>query len=225
MGVCAGLAPPPAGSDKPVPHHIIPRDGRKLRATSSLSSQRRRVTRRCRHLKSHDCRGVLDVPHARGMTARVKLIPSRGADRVRAIPSTHPPSIGGRREDRALASPMARLLDKKCRRQEPQVWPKQPGLPCAMALRLIRALLGDRRSCPRHRHRRQLGISTGMPGPHDFAVLSALFVRSRTARCNTDRPSHPAPRVVTIAKRPSYRNGTTLQYTFSEKEKVKYFCQ
>jgi hypothetical protein len=41
------------------------------------------------------------------------------------------------------------------------------------------------------KHRRQLGISVGMPGPHDFAVLSKLFVRSRSARCNFNRPPHP----------------------------------
>jgi hypothetical protein len=63
------------------------------------------------------------------------------------------------------------------------------------------------------------GISTGMPGPHDFAVLSVSFVRSRTARCNTDRPSHPAPTFVTIAKRPSDRSGTATPYILSEKTK------
>jgi len=55
------------------------------------------------------------------------------------------------------------------------------GLPCANGLRLIRALPRDRLSCPclcatlARRH----GISTGMPEPHDFTVLSVLFVRAR----------------------------------------------
>ncbi len=44
---------------------------------------------------------------------------------------------------------------KKSRRQSPQVGPKTPGLPCAMGLRLIRALLGDRLSCPHHPHARR----------------------------------------------------------------------
>src|SRR5690348_3472336 len=55
---------------------------------------------------------------------------------------------------------------------------------------------------------RELDLSTGRPGPRDFTVLSVLFVRSRTARCKTDGPPHPTPRVVTVAKRPSCRGGT-----------------
>jgi hypothetical protein len=39
---------------------------------------------------------------------------------------------------------------------------------------------------------RRLGISTGMPGPHDFAVRIALFVRMIRSRCSSIRPSHPA---------------------------------
>src|SRR3569833_3496916 len=39
--------------------------------------------------------------------------------------------------------------NKKRRRQVPQVRPGYPDLPCAMVLRLIRALPGDRLSCPR----------------------------------------------------------------------------
>jgi len=56
----------------------------------------------------------------------------------------------GRREGRALAAPVARL-QKKSRRQSPQVWPNTPGPPCAMALRFIRALPRDRLSCPHRR--------------------------------------------------------------------------
>ncbi len=42
---------------------------------------------------------------------------------------------------------------KECTGQEPQVQPDLPGLPCAMVLRLLRTLPGDRRSCPRLRRR------------------------------------------------------------------------
>jgi len=45
---------------------------------------------------------------------------------------------------------------------------------------------------------RELGISVGMPGPHDFAV------RVGVARLATlSRPPQPRPAFVTIAKRPS----------------------
>jgi hypothetical protein len=67
--------------------------------------------------------------------------------------------------------------------------------------------------CDNARSAHCAGTSTGMPGPHDFAVPSELFVRShclrhdligkplRTfpdhalARCNSDRPSHLRPNV------------------------------
>jgi hypothetical protein len=39
--------------------------------------------------------------------------------------------------------------ERKCTRRLPQVRPRHPGPPCAMVLTLIRALLGDRLSCPR----------------------------------------------------------------------------
>jgi hypothetical protein len=107
MGVCAGLAPPRAGADKPVPHHIIPQDGRKLHVTSSLSSPAKAGEPVDTGISSHTAAAAYWCPACAG--SRVKCIPSRGADRVRAVPSTYPPSIGGRREGRALASPMARL--------------------------------------------------------------------------------------------------------------------
>src|SRR4051794_15006805 len=56
-----------------------------------------------------------------------------------------------------------------------------PDPPCAMVLRFIRALPGDRLSCPRRLRRcasiiAELGISSGMPEPHDFTVVSESFV-------------------------------------------------
>ena len=44
----------------------------------------------------------------------------------------------GRREDRMLVAPV------ECVERDPQVKPERPGLPCAIGLRLIRALLGVR---------------------------------------------------------------------------------
>jgi hypothetical protein len=77
-----------------------------------------------------------------------------------------------------------------------QVQRKHSGLPCAMALRPIRALPGDRLVC--HRRPREaltsqeLDASSGAPGPHDFAV------RTDVARLATPtRPPQPAPTSVT----------------------------
>ncbi|HKU04799.1 MAG TPA: hypothetical protein VJR30_01915, partial [Bradyrhizobium sp.] len=43
-------------------------------------------------------------------------------------------------------------------------------------------------------------------GPHDFAVRRSVFVRRET-RLTPQRPSQPAPRFVTTAKRPSWWHG------------------
>jgi hypothetical protein len=75
------------------------------------------------------------------------------------------------------------------------------GLPRAMALRLIRDLLGAPGflatiTSAMREHHRQLGISVGMPGPHDFAVRIVLFVGARrTHAATTTRPPHPIPNV------------------------------
>src|SRR5262249_5480940 len=64
------------------------------------------------------------------------------------------------------------------------------------------------------------------PGCQDHTISPSCPCRSsarETARCDTDRPSHPAPTFVTIAKRPSDRSGMVPPYTNSEKTKVKYF--
>src|SRR5437764_12482245 len=80
------------------------------------------------------------------------------------------------------------------------------GLPCAMVLQLIRALLGapgflatvsarSEASSRQRQHARRvaLGISVGMPGPHDFAVRLMLFVGMIFSRCSTkaSTASHP----------------------------------
>src|ERR1700751_5612223 len=57
----------------------------------------------------------------------------------------------------------------------------------------------------------ELGACMGAPGPHDFAV------RDDAARLTAHpRPSHSAPRFVTIAIRPSCRRGTGTTYGKSE---------
>jgi hypothetical protein len=73
------------------------------------------------------------------------------------------------------------------------------GLPCAMALRLIRALSGDHAFLPPSSARRvsvfaNLSACIGAPRPHDFAVRTTATRRATTAPGDV-RPSHPAPNV------------------------------
>jgi hypothetical protein len=83
---------------------------------------------------------------------------------------------------------------------EPQVRAEQPAFPARVALRLIRTLPGDRRSCPRPRdakhHRvattlaRCAGLSTGRPGPHDFTVRHRASRPRLATHLTRQRPSH-----------------------------------
>ncbi len=85
------------------------------------------------------------------------------------------------------------------------------GLPCAKALRLIRDLLGDRLSCPRCDNARSAsrattltrcaGISTGMPGPHDFTVRETPAFVQRGAHGHRS----PPPRIVTTRTPSAWR--------------------
>src|SRR3984885_1727272 len=63
------------------------------------------------------------------------------------------------------------------------------GIPCAMVLRVIRALLGDHRlvatvTRKTREHLRGLSACFGAPEPHDFAVRFSC-VRQRTAKAST----------------------------------------
>ncbi len=129
----------------------------------------------------------------------------------------------GRREGRELAAPMAPVR-KECTGQEPQVRPRHPGLPCAMALRIIRDLPGDRLSCP-HRPRvpssndRGLDLSVERPGPHDFSV------RADCARlAQPSRPSPPTSTYRDDAYVPLHEAGWQEISTLSEKAKGKFCC-
>jgi hypothetical protein len=78
-------------------------------------------------------RFVLAAPFASERAASVRRPRNReGAGKAGSSPPPWPPCV------------------RKCTGQEPQDRLGHPGLPCAMALRLIRALLGDRLFCPRH---------------------------------------------------------------------------
>ena len=79
-----------------------------------------------------------------GKTAHAFVLAALG---VRVLQSAHP-----RISKRAQGRPGARYTHgpRATRKHaaEPQVQPRQPGLPCAMVLRLIRALPGDRAVLP-----------------------------------------------------------------------------
>src|SRR6202008_1662719 len=91
------------------------------------------------------------------------------------IVATLPKNRGGR-EGRVAAAPGAPAQKWIARARKPQVQAVTTGLPCAMVLRLIRALLGEPSRLPPSLSRsfsasleleRQI---SGAPGPHDFAV-------------------------------------------------------
>jgi hypothetical protein len=95
------------------------------------------------------------------------------------------------------------------------------GIPCAMVLRLIRALPRDRAFLPLSLARSfcELGLSVGRPGPHDFAVRKC-HVRRRGIRVHRV----PASRVVTIAIRPlASRRDARIILLISGIRKAEYF--
>jgi hypothetical protein len=99
--------------------------------------------------------------------------------------------------------------------------PKHSGIPCAMVLRLIRALPGVPGLIASVTREIVHGLdpSVGRSGPRDFAVrVDAARLPAPT------RPSHPAPTSVTIAIRPSdrVRNAEKLRLICAS-DKAKYF--
>jgi hypothetical protein len=124
--------------------------------------------------------------------------------------------IEGRRECRVKASPAAPCIIKSTGK-EPQGSAESSGIPCAMVLTLMACspwepgfLAPITRSV---RHARELGLSVGRPGPHDFASASASSVRAHKARATPSRPPHPA---LTFGddppSRPFHRGGMRTPY-------------
>ena len=157
-------------------------------------------------------RGVLDHPLARVMTAegvtsffQDKSQRSRGATGVRVLLDFTLRIEEGAGKAGRWPRPWP-ASNKKSWRQSPQVWPRRPGPPCAMALRLIRDLPGARALLPPSSAKSSLADLTPASGCQDHTIsssASAPFVRARASRASPKRPSHPASRVVTIAIRPS----------------------
>jgi hypothetical protein len=100
--------------------------------------------------------------------------------------------------------------------------PEHPAFPHTMVYSLLRALPGE----PGFLATVILGIastdldtSVGVSGPHDFAVrFRHLRLRHR------QRPSHPAPRLLTISSRPSVEQDRGRYRAVSNFGKAEYFC-
>ncbi len=88
---------------------------------------------------------------------------------------------------------------------EPQVQPERPGPPCAMALRFIRSLPGDRLVCHRGDNARITHVArTSASGGQDPATSPSAAWRTSAcrARCAISRPSHPTPTRRDVRERP-----------------------
>jgi hypothetical protein len=93
----------------------------------------------------------------------------------------------GRREDRAPAGTHGPRATKK-HAAEPQVQPKTSGLPCAMVLRLIRALPGDQALLSPSSTDRSIDLTPAQGRQDHTTSPSASCCSSHS----TSRPSHPA---------------------------------
>ena len=93
-----------------------------------------------------------------------------------ASESWHEPAHrkGGRREGRVPAAPVAPGREKKHGAGTTGEGGITPAFPAQWFTAYFALSPGTGLVCPRHlrdaKHHRKLGISVGMPGPHDFAV-------------------------------------------------------
>ena len=122
------------------------------------------------------------LKHTRSLSRRIRV---RVLHQLAALISR------GRREGRKLAAPMAPVRMKSTG-QEPQVRPRHPDLPCANGLRLIRALLGDRRSCPRHP---RCPSKAPRAWPQHREARTTRLHRPRMRRSSTGAPTSIAARL------------------------------
>lgn len=101
---------------------------------------------------------------------------------------------------------------RKSRRQSPQVRAGSSGLPRAMVGTAYTCSPRGPAFCPRRPRarrtwQRELGLSTGRPGPHDFAVRIGSFVGMIAHAATRHAHRIPHPTLVTIAMRPSSEAG------------------
>jgi hypothetical protein len=131
--------------------------------------------------------------------------------RILAAPSapelcsvSRPRNDRGRKEGRVQAAPMVRVQQKARGRTTGMA--EHPAFPARWAYGLYVISPGTGSLPPSLtmpiREHRNLDLSTGRPGPHDFTVRVDAVRRRANARCNPTRPPHPTSRIVTIARTP-----------------------
>jgi hypothetical protein len=127
---------------------------------------------------------------------------SRRPDRPELCCNWRPHQVRGRREGRVPTGTRGPRAKESARGRNHRLSRKQPGLPCAMGLRLLRALPGDRLACPRHRHRRRprhqrRGVGTTRldrprrdvrPHPQGCCVAPRPPLPAATSRDDRDAP-------------------------------------
>ncbi len=101
---------------------------------------------------------------------------------------------------------------KKSRRQSPQDWPKHSGLPCAMGLTAAPCSpRGPGLLAPVIGIVTDQDTSIGVSGPHGLTVrLGFVRPHAKRARRPQAATAPPAPRSVTIAKRPFSEQETAM---------------
>jgi hypothetical protein len=113
----------------------------------------------------------------------------------------------GRRESRAPDAPAAWGATKTSPPVSPlQVQPVTPAFPAQWFDGFLRALPGERRflsPLPCQHGPAGIDATVAAPGPHDFAVRCQRFRPASKPARRQPRPSQPAPRLETTAKRPS----------------------
>src|SRR5258708_13433212 len=147
-------------------------------------------------------RGVLDAPHARGMTTEAKRESSFSRHAcVRVMLSNRPRKTEGAGNAGRWPHPWP-ACKKSSTLRLPQVQPRHPGIPRAMVL-TVSFVLFPVTVLFSHRHlankSARLSASVGAPEPHDFSVRVTLAFVLRNSRVHRI----PLPTSVTIAKRPS----------------------
>jgi hypothetical protein len=151
------------------------------------------------------------TPHSRGT-----ICPSSG--------STLPSKTEGAGNAGCTPHPLPCVQNEKDARRPTQVRRNHSGTPCAMVLRLTpRSPRGTGLASPRREwiNLHSLDPSVGGSGPH------GLTVRIGIARLRYQmRPSHPAPRFVTTAKRLFGERGTArVKAQFPYFRKINIFAQ